>query len=99
MATNFKLDSYFEIAVRMEENGERFYRRAAEIFEDEKTKKLLLALAEDEVAHRKTFQEFRRGLPAAQAVADGPSPVGVLTLLAMAECRFFAPDDEGGQFL
>jgi rubrerythrin len=49
----------FEIAERIERNGARFYRRAAEICEDPGVCKLLLELAAWEHEHEKIFITMR----------------------------------------
>jgi rubrerythrin len=49
-------------AIRIEENGERFYREAAEIITNQPVKELFGRLAEEETKHRKTFQRLLSGL-------------------------------------
>jgi rubrerythrin len=49
-------------AIRIEENGERFYREAAGIVPDQNVKELFLRLAGDETSHRKTFEKLLAGL-------------------------------------
>ncbi len=49
-------------AIRIEENGERFYREAAEIITNRGVKDLFERLAKDETAHRKTFEKLLSGL-------------------------------------
>ena len=45
-----------KFAVRLEKNGEKFYRKVADASEDEKVKELFAFLAEEEAKHRKTFE-------------------------------------------
>lgn len=45
-------------AVRLEENGEGFYRRWAEKTQDPASKKFLFHLADEEVKHRELFQSM-----------------------------------------
>lgn len=45
-------------AIRIEENGERFYREAAEIITSQPVKELFQRLAEEETKHRKTFERL-----------------------------------------
>jgi rubrerythrin len=47
-----------EIAVRIEENGARFYRAAAKFINDPESEKLLVKLADMEVKHEETFRSF-----------------------------------------
>ncbi len=49
-------------AIRIEENGERFYREAAEIITNQPVKELFERLAEEETVHRKTFERLLSGL-------------------------------------
>lgn len=49
-------------AIRIEENGERFYREAAEIIANQPVKELFERLAKEETAHRKTFERLLSGL-------------------------------------
>jgi rubrerythrin len=49
-------------AIRIEENGERFYREAAEIITNRPVKELFERLAEEETVHRKTFERLLSGL-------------------------------------
>jgi len=49
-------------AIRIEENGERFYREAAEIITNLPVKELFEKLAHEETKHRKTFEKLLSGL-------------------------------------
>ena len=49
-------------AIRIEENGERFYREAAEIVANQPVKELFERLAHEETVHRKTFERLLSGL-------------------------------------
>ena len=49
-------------AIRIEENGERFYREAAEIITNQPVKKLFERLAQEETGHRKIFEKLLSGL-------------------------------------
>lgn len=46
-----------QVAVFIEQEGERFYRDLAAASQDEKIKAMCLKLAEDELAHRKIFEK------------------------------------------
>jgi rubrerythrin len=52
----FKAAEVFEVAIRIETNGEKIYRHALSLTEDPKTKSIFGHLADEEVKHRKTFQ-------------------------------------------
>jgi len=49
-------------AIRIEENGERFYREAAEIITSKPVRELFERLAQEEIGHRKTFEKLLSGL-------------------------------------
>lgn len=49
-------------AIRIEENGERFYREAAEIITNQAVRDLFQRLAREEIGHRKTFENLLSGL-------------------------------------
>ncbi|MBP8984867.1 MAG: ferritin family protein, partial [Syntrophobacterales bacterium] len=51
----FDASDIFQFAVRIEENGERFYRQAATVFDNEEVKHLFNSLADEEVKHKKYF--------------------------------------------
>ena len=52
----FNAAEIYEFAVRIEENGEQFYRRVASISEAPKVRELFTLLADEEIKHKKTFQ-------------------------------------------
>ncbi len=54
----FDIGEIFQIAVQIEENGEKFYRYAAQLTDDANLKSTFIMLAEDEVKHKKTFWEM-----------------------------------------
>jgi rubrerythrin len=56
---DFTADKIFEIAIRIERNGARFYREAAERVSDPALCELLLDLARMEEVHGKRFASFR----------------------------------------
>jgi rubrerythrin len=60
MAKNFTADELFEMAKKMEEDGARFYRNAAESVSSEEPRQLLLELADWEDKHRQTFIDMRK---------------------------------------
>lgn len=62
MAVEFNAFEVFEIAERIERNGAKFYRRAAELFDDSRVHNMFLKLAEWEVAHEKVFANMRKEL-------------------------------------
>ncbi len=87
MALRLSSDEALEIAQRMEQNGSRFYRRAAEFKELEKEKEVLLKLAKMEDDHEKYFRTMQDGLPDEERSKKALDPFGeMLTYLeAMAD--------------
>ena len=62
MAIVFNADEVFEMAVRIENNGAAFYRKAAGLQSDIKNKKFLEGLANMEDRHEKIFTDMRTTL-------------------------------------
>jgi rubrerythrin len=62
MALQFNADEIFSIAERIEENGARFYRRAAERLVEPDVSNLLVELAEKEDEHKRIFAAIREKL-------------------------------------
>ena len=58
----FNANEAFEIAKRIERNGITYYRRAAELMQDEASKKLMNDLAEMEIVHEQVFAHMQKGL-------------------------------------
>lgn len=52
----FKPSEVFQFAIRIEENGETFYRTMASKLKDTGVRELFAALADEEVKHRKTYE-------------------------------------------
>lgn len=64
MNITFNVDEIFEMAVEIERNGAKFYRKAAEGSSDNKTKLMLLGLAAMEDGHEMIFTDMREKLSA-----------------------------------
>src|SRR4030042_3366943 len=62
MTRTFNAFEAFEIAEQIERNGVRFYRKAAEMFDDARVSGLFLKLAEWEKAHEELFADMRTQL-------------------------------------
>ena len=67
MGVKFNAFEIFEIAEKIERNGAKFYRRAAELFDDSRTHNMFLQLAEWETTHEQVFADMRKEL-----FAQGP---------------------------
>lgn len=59
MPLYFNADEVFSLAMLIEENGARFYRKAAENFMEPNINKLLLTLAKEEEKHKAIFNAMR----------------------------------------
>ncbi len=58
MSTIFDPSEVFQLAVRIEENGEKFYRTMAEKFDDPEVKELFTYLADEEIGHKTFYTEL-----------------------------------------
>ncbi|MCK4357180.1 MAG: ferritin family protein [Candidatus Cloacimonetes bacterium] len=58
MSNIFNASEIYQFAIRIEENGERFYRLMVEKLDEPKVKELFTLLADDEVVHKKRFKEM-----------------------------------------
>ncbi len=54
----FEAKEIFKFAIKIEENGEKFYRFASNLANDEETKKIFNYLGDEEVKHKKTFTKL-----------------------------------------
>ncbi len=48
----------FQFAIRIEENGEKFFRKVAQTNKDQRVKELFTFLADEEVKHKETFERM-----------------------------------------
>ena len=98
MALGFNADEVLRMAERIEQNGARFYRKAAESCGAAELNGCLLKLAEMEEAHAKTFADMHVELTGAEAKPLSFDPEGETEkyLLAMADANVFDPDVDLG---
>ncbi len=54
----FEPSEVFQFAIRIEENGEKFYRQMVQKFEHPKVKELFSFLADEEIKHKKIYEEM-----------------------------------------
>ena len=76
MSYDFNADEVFDLAIRIEENGARFYRRAAELQADAENRTALEKLAALEETHKTTFEKMKQSLSAAEKTATVFDPQG-----------------------
>jgi len=58
MSIFLQASDVFQFAIRVEEDGELFYHRAAMMAEDKEIQKLFDRLADEEVRHKRTFSDM-----------------------------------------
>jgi rubrerythrin len=68
----FAASDVLQFAVRMEENGGLFYRKAAELSDNSDAKKVFLHLASEEAEHLKTFEKFLSKVELYEPTEDYP---------------------------
>lgn len=76
MSYDFNADEVFNLAIRIEENGARFYRKAAEFQKDAENRATLEKLASMEDVHKTTFEKMKTALSAAEKTATVFDPLG-----------------------
>ncbi len=84
-------DEVLQFAIRIEENGERFYREMARISSEDKLKKIFEILADEEVSHRETFEKMLAGVESYQPPESYPGEYFAY-LRAYAEGVIFSPE-------
>ncbi|MBF0230984.1 MAG: ferritin family protein [Desulfamplus sp.] len=87
MAYNFNADEIFAVAIRIEENGAAFYRKAASLQKEEENQKFLNQLAKMEDNHKTSFERMKKELSEMEkgsTVFDPQEELG-LYLTAMAD--------------
>ena len=101
MGITFNADEIFEMAEQIERNGVKFYNKAAGNVSDGEVRAMLLALAEMEVDHEKTFSAMRAELsdPEKQSDIFDPDNEAGLYLQAMADGHVFDVKDDPSEKL
>jgi len=87
----------FEVAIKIEENGEKFYRHAATLTEDADTKAMFTHLAEEEVKHKQTFQGMLSRVEDYQPTESYPGEY-LAYLKTYAEGLIFSPEKLEAEF-
>jgi rubrerythrin len=59
----FSASEIFDLAIQIEENGERFYRQALAGLADQSLREMLFWLANEEAAHRDCFLKMKKSAP------------------------------------
>jgi rubrerythrin len=95
MSFVFNADEIFEMALKIEQNGEKFYRDSAAKVADPQAVQLLLKLADMEMDHQKVFSGMRSSLSAAdkKAITFDPNNEAGLYLASLANTKVFFGKD------
>lgn len=80
MSIRFNADEIFSIAIKIEENGAAFYRRAAELHSGKQFARTLESLAEMEDGHKRTFEEMKEKLSEVERAEKVFDPLGETAL-------------------
>ena len=98
MSITFAASEALRMAIQVEESGIRFYQAAAEKIRVERSRRLLLDLAQRENEHRETFTAMLEGLTAAEKESStyDPNDEAPLYLSALADERVFPRADPVG---
>jgi rubrerythrin len=89
MSLTFNVSEILEMAIEIERNGQKFYKKAAQIVADSNVKKFLLDIADMEVRHEKIFREMKEQLAEKQVAVFDPDNEASLYLQAMADGNVF----------
>jgi rubrerythrin len=95
MSFVFNADEIFEMALKIEQNGEKFYRDSAAKIADPEAIRLLLKLADMEVEHQRIFSGMKTALSAAEkkAMTFDPNNEAGLYLASLANTKVFFEKD------
>lgn len=95
----FNANEVFDIARRIEQNGATFYRAAAEIMADAKSKKLMNDLAAMETQHEAIFASMQEKLSGGETedTMYDPHEEAYAFLKGMADKYVFNPNEEPGR--
>lgn len=91
MIPNFNIDQVLEMAVEVETNGEKFYKKAAQAVAEKNIKDILNDLASKEAVHKETFVSLRKGLSKGDKTDKtfDPEEITDLYLREMADSHVF----------
>jgi rubrerythrin len=101
MAIRFNADEILGIAVGIEQNGQKFYRRAAQIVKKAELGKVLLELADWEAGHERLFADMRAQLTDDErtSTAFDPDDESGLFLQAVADGHVFVANKDAAALL
>jgi rubrerythrin len=102
MSTEFNIEEVFEIALQIERNGAKFYKKAAKQVTDQSYKFLFLDLVDMELKHEKIFAHLKEkivGQPQLLSRLIDPNSNAAGYLHAFADGYIFNLNDDPSNFL
>ncbi len=101
MESKYSASEVLEIAEKIERNGAAFYRKAADLFQDEQIQQVFLNLSEWEIRHEKIFSDMRRQVHRSFSEAANFDPETYMSSDAklMASLAVFAIGPDPGKIL
>lgn len=95
MIFQFNAGEVFDIAIKIEENGKRFYDHSTQVVEDPEVKRLFEELGREEVEHKKRFEALKSQLPpdVTQSNVFDPNNELELYIRMMADQHVFTSDE------
>ncbi|MEW6267526.1 MAG: ferritin family protein [Thermodesulfobacteriota bacterium] len=96
MIYGFNAAEVFQIAIEIEENGRRFYEKAAAGLDHPEVKKVLSELGAEEIKHKQKFTALKSELPASSTQPTVWDPAGEIDqyLKMMADLHVFRKSDD-----
>lgn len=94
MGYNFNAAEVFNIAIKIEENGKKFYEESQKSIDNPEVKKLFNELAQQEIDHKHRFESLMAQLPADSSLATVWDPENELDMYIkmMADDHVFVAD-------
>ena len=89
---NFKASEFLQVAIRIEENGEKLYHHAGTLSDDPKIKELFAFLAGEETKHKRIFTEMVSKLGTYEPPETYPGEYFAY-LRAYADSLVFSPEE------
>ena len=90
----FSAEEVLDMAIRIEENGEKFYSDAARMSKKDNVRELLNSLAQEEFKHKKYFMELKSSVKKAPLSFDPFTEDASLYVKALADSEVFTHPSE-----
>jgi rubrerythrin len=89
MSITFNASEILEMAIEIERNGQKFYKKAAQTIGSPDIKRFLLDLADMELKHERIFREMKEQITEKEAAVFDPDNEALLYLQTMADGNVF----------